>query len=36
MYKYQSLQADQLPQEHLSFLQNLLLQNIWNKKMVTT
>ena len=24
MYKYQSLQAGQLPQEHLSFLQNLL------------
>ena len=24
MYKYKSLQAGQLPQEHLSFLQNLL------------
>ena len=24
MYKYKFLQADQLPQEHLSFLQNLL------------
>ena len=24
MYKYKSLQASQLPQEHLSFLQNLL------------
>ena len=25
MYKYKSLQAGQLPQEHLSFLQNLLI-----------
>ena len=24
MYKYKSLQTDLLPQEHLSFLQNLL------------
>ena len=24
MYKYKSLKADQLPREHLSFLQNLL------------
>ena len=24
MYKYKSLQAGQLPQEHLSFLQNML------------
>ena len=24
MYKYKSLQAGQLPQEHLAFLQNLL------------
>ena len=24
MYKYKSLQAGQLPREHLSFLQNLL------------
>ena len=24
MYKYKTLQAGQLPQEHLSFLQNLL------------
>ena len=24
MYKYKSLQAGQLPQEHLSFVQNLL------------
>ena len=24
MYKYKSLQAGELPQEHLSFLQNLL------------
>ena len=24
MYKYKNLQAGQLPQEHLSFLQNLL------------
>ena len=24
LYKYKSLQADQLPREHLSFLQNLL------------
>ena len=27
----QSLQEDQLPQQHLSFLRNLLSQNIWNK-----
>ena len=25
MHKYKSLQAGQLPQEHLSFLQNLLI-----------
>ena len=36
MYKYKSLQAGQLPQKHLSFLQNLLSQNIWNKKLMTT
>ena len=34
MYKYKSLQIGQLPWEHLSFLQNLLLQNIWNKKLM--
>ena len=36
MYKYKSLQAGQLPQGYLSFLQDLLSQNIWNKKLMTT
>ena len=30
------VQAGQPPQKHLSFLQNLLSQNIWNKKLMTT
>ena len=36
MYEYKSLQAGQLPREHLPFLKNLLSQNIWNKKSMTT
>ena len=36
MYSHKSLQAGQLSQEQLSFLQNLLLQNIWNKNSMMT
>ena len=36
MYKYKRLEAGQLPRENLSFFQNLLSENIWNKKSVTT
>ena len=36
MYSHKSLQAGQPSQEQLSFLQNLLLQNIWNKNSMMT
>ena len=39
VHKYKILQSGQLPQENLSFLQNLLnfiITNIWNKISMTT